>query len=159
MSTNTEQSYSQLLKDPRWQRKRLEIMQRDNFTCQICGHADKPLHVHHIHYEKGRMPWEYNGSQLITLCEDCHKSEHESSMNILGEIDYLKEHGALMIEIEAILHDVLIGLVCKRSDTFISLLGGDVENRDFEPQDWWGLDYPRDLCARLAQWRSKLFKK
>ena len=26
--------YSKLLQDPRWQKKRLEIMQRDNFTCQ-----------------------------------------------------------------------------------------------------------------------------
>lgn len=29
--------YSQKLLDPRWQRKRLEILQRDDFTCQVCS--------------------------------------------------------------------------------------------------------------------------
>ena len=29
--------YSEKLKDPRWQKKRLEILERDNFRCQYCG--------------------------------------------------------------------------------------------------------------------------
>ena len=30
-------NYSEQLKSPKWQKKRLEIMQRDKFTCQLCG--------------------------------------------------------------------------------------------------------------------------
>lgn len=67
--------YSEKRRDPRWQRRRLEIMERDKFTCQHCRATDKPLNVHHKFYEKGRMPWEYLDYALITLCEDCHKEE------------------------------------------------------------------------------------
>jgi len=52
-------TYSEKLKDPRWQRKRLEVMQRDDFTCRNCGAKDKTLHIHHVRYLKGFEPWEY----------------------------------------------------------------------------------------------------
>lgn len=65
-------SYSRKLLDPRWQKNRLEILSRDNFTCQECFATDKPLHVHHLEYERGIEPWEYPDNCLITLCEDCH---------------------------------------------------------------------------------------
>lgn len=57
--------------DPRWQKKRLEIMSRDNFICVACGAKDKTLHVHHKKYV-GEV-WESPDSHLQTLCEDCHK--------------------------------------------------------------------------------------
>jgi hypothetical protein len=66
--------YSEQLKDPRWQKKRLEIMQRDNFQCQICGNKTKTLNVHHFQYGKNKKPWEYENDNLITLCEECHES-------------------------------------------------------------------------------------
>lgn len=64
-------TYSEKLKDPRWQRKRLEILERDNFTCRDCQATDKHLHVHHCHYEKD--PWDASNDVLLTLCEDCHE--------------------------------------------------------------------------------------
>lgn len=48
--------YDELLKDPRWQRKRLEAMQADKFTCQMCFRSDKPLNVHHKKYIQGAAP-------------------------------------------------------------------------------------------------------
>lgn len=66
-------SYSDKLKDPKWQRKRLEIMERDEFTCQWCGSSKETLHVHHINYEKGADPWAYGDDNFITLCADCHE--------------------------------------------------------------------------------------
>lgn len=65
-------TYYELLQSPHWQRKRLEIMGRDKFKCRDCGADDKPLHVHHVYYEKGRMPWEYDDHLLITVCDECH---------------------------------------------------------------------------------------
>jgi hypothetical protein len=65
-------SYYELLKDPRWQRRRLEIMQRDGFSCLCCGSESKTLSVHHRRYRKGAAPWEYDGGDLVTLCEECH---------------------------------------------------------------------------------------
>jgi len=68
----TKKNYSDLLKDPRWQKKRLQILERDDFTCQGCGGKENTLHVHHKEYVYGRMPWEYDDEELITYCEDCH---------------------------------------------------------------------------------------
>lgn len=65
--------YSEKLRDPRWQKKRLEILQRDQFTCVSCVDIESELHVHHGYYAKGLEPWEYPDDTLWTLCNRCHK--------------------------------------------------------------------------------------
>lgn len=74
---NKKETYTELLRKPEWQKKRLEIFNRDNFTCQLCGCQDSELQVHHRVYRKGAKPWEYDNSELITLCNRCHESETE----------------------------------------------------------------------------------
>jgi hypothetical protein len=72
--------YKELLKDGRWQVKKTQIMQRDNFTCRMCGAkaADgTTLNVHHIQYRRDAKPWEYEDCELVTLCENCHKAHHD----------------------------------------------------------------------------------
>jgi 5-methylcytosine-specific restriction endonuclease McrA len=64
------------LKDPRWQKKRLEILNRDNFTCRCCGDNENTLNVHHIVYPKSRFPWDTDNNNLITLCDYCHELWH-----------------------------------------------------------------------------------
>ena len=60
-------------KDPRWQKKRLEVMERDGFMCQSCNNTETTLNVHHIvPYRKNAKPWEYENEELTTLCENCH---------------------------------------------------------------------------------------
>lgn len=66
--------YTDKLRNPMWQRKRLEILSRDNFCCQICFANDKELQVHHLAYFKGE-PWDIDSDFLITLCDDCHEYE------------------------------------------------------------------------------------
>lgn len=65
-------AYADLLKDPRWQKKRLEILQLDAFRCRVCESTTKTLHVHHLYYIKGNDPWDYPDNALITMCEGCH---------------------------------------------------------------------------------------
>jgi len=60
-----------------WQKKRLEIMQRDEYSCVSCGDDQKTLNVHHKTYRKGADPWEYEDDNFVTLCEECHKDMHE----------------------------------------------------------------------------------
>lgn len=68
-----KKSYYELLKDPRWQKRRLEIMERDGFACWECQAEDVTLNVHHSYYRKdAEGPWDYPGSDLTTLCEKCH---------------------------------------------------------------------------------------
>jgi 5-methylcytosine-specific restriction endonuclease McrA len=64
-------NYREQLKHPFWQKKRLEIFNRDNFTCQKCNSTDKQLQVHHLSYSK--LAWEVSNDQMITLCFQCHK--------------------------------------------------------------------------------------
>ena len=81
-------TYSQKLKDPRWQKRRLEILNRDNFRCTRCGDHENTLHVHHKMYLSGHEVWDYDNMLLTTLCEDCHKSQHDEK----------KEYESLLLE-------------------------------------------------------------
>ena len=45
-------SYYEKLLDPRWQKKRLEILNRDEFKCRSCGDDKSTLHVHHGYYSE-----------------------------------------------------------------------------------------------------------
>lgn len=71
--------YSEKLKNPKWQKRRLEIMKRDNFTCRFCGNKDETLNVHHVYYFGNMDPWEADDGQLITLCESYHLEMHENN--------------------------------------------------------------------------------
>ncbi len=64
-------TYWQKLRDPRWQKLRLEVMGRDNFTCLACGDVETTLNVHHLKYHG--EPWEAPMAELETLCEPCHE--------------------------------------------------------------------------------------
>lgn len=67
--------YWQKLQDPEWQKKRLEVFKRDDFTCSRCGETKRTLAVHHRYYVSGRQPWEYPMAAFRTLCVDCHEDE------------------------------------------------------------------------------------
>lgn len=76
-------------KDARWQKKRLEIMQRDGFACTCCGKGEGgiledgvSLNVHHAYYISGMKPWEYSNDMLSTKCDTCHKKIHDTIENI-----------------------------------------------------------------------------
>ena len=67
-------TYKEKLRDPRWQQKRLRVMERDGWTCKVCGDKSTTLNVHHKRYQKGAEPWEYGDEKLMTICEACHHS-------------------------------------------------------------------------------------
>jgi 5-methylcytosine-specific restriction endonuclease McrA len=75
-------TYADKLKDPRWQRKRLEVFQRDHFTCLSCNSTTTTLQVHHLKYLSDLDPWEYEMCYLITYCQVCHETEHLIGDNI-----------------------------------------------------------------------------
>ena len=70
-------TYAEQLLDPRWQKKRLEVLDYAEFACEICGDDESTLHVHHKHYIRCRKVWEYDNEQLICLCRQCHSNQHE----------------------------------------------------------------------------------
>jgi len=71
--------YANELRANGWQRRRLEILQRDGWTCVACGLGtdDRVLNVHHRRYpDRGRPIWDVPDEHLETLCESCHEATH-----------------------------------------------------------------------------------
>ena len=113
-----KKTYSDKLKSPYWQKKRLEILQRDKWTCTCCKDTETELQVHHLKYNGN--PWDVEEEFLITLCKHCHiYYEHFKDegivvniknpvfKNVYGENDFylavshteekFKEHGDLFV--------------------------------------------------------------
>lgn len=86
--------YSEKLRDPRWQKKRLQILERDNWQCQICKDTESTLHVHHWYYETGKDPWDYPLKSLATLCESCHEDVESCNRGLRESLlDGLNRYG------------------------------------------------------------------
>lgn len=75
-------TYAEKLKDPRWQKLRLEVLNRDNFSCKLCFDTSTELHIHHFEYAKSGNPWDSSIDNLVTYCKHCHSI-----------ISYIKETG------------------------------------------------------------------
>lgn len=78
-------TYSEKLRDPRWQKLRLKILERDNWKCRLCGTDAKNLQVHHVVYRK-LEPWGYPEYLYQTLCEDCHETRHDAVDSIIDAL-------------------------------------------------------------------------
>lgn len=75
-------SYAEKLKDVRWQRKRLELLEKSQWRCSniqlgTCPNYETPdkntLAVHHRIYLPKTEPWDYEAWAYQVLCDDCHK--------------------------------------------------------------------------------------
>ncbi|HRQ17741.1 MAG TPA: hypothetical protein PL085_11740 [Agriterribacter sp.] len=95
-------TYSKALADPRWQRKKTEILLRDNFTCKCCGDTTTQLEVHHVEYFAGKQPWEYPDEMLLTTCHSCHEKELVRYKHEQYLLQSLKTTGFYAVEILAI---------------------------------------------------------
>jgi len=47
---------------------RIQIVNRDNNRCVICGKNPRKIHIHHINYNKQ----DNSNKNLISLCDSCH---------------------------------------------------------------------------------------
>lgn len=83
-------TYSDKLKNPKWQKRRLYILNRDEWTCQKCYDNETTLHVHHRRYSNEyKEPWDYPDNLLVTLCETCHQQETDQmndALKYLGDV-------------------------------------------------------------------------
>lgn len=97
-------TYSGKLSNPLWQRKRLEIFQRDNFKCTCCKATAKEIQVHHLEYIGDLQPWEYPADLLTTLCVECHQKEMGRSI--------LESNLAVAFRVKGFLYSDLVALSC-----------------------------------------------
>ena len=70
------------------------VIERDGKKCTVCGYK-KSLQVHHLTYENHFNEHKHL-SDLITLCANCHKAEHERLDNI--KKDLAKNYNLPVIE-------------------------------------------------------------
>ena len=113
-------TYAEKLKHPKWQKKRLQVLNRDKFTCRDCGDKDRQLQVHHCFYETGE-PWETDLIYLLTLCEKCHKvrgnyeKEAKREFSILLSKIAVQAIPNLSVSISALCSNTMIApiVVCK----------------------------------------------
>lgn len=89
-------SYSEKLRDPRWQKKRLEILERDGWKCLECGETAETLHVHHLFY-RGSAPWETPDYGLRTLCESCHA--YASRFVVKEDLDQFGDSALVLMDV------------------------------------------------------------
>jgi hypothetical protein len=85
---SNRKTYAEKLRDPRWQKRRLEILERDGFSCCMCGGNEKELHVHHSIYKRGVEPWEYDDRDLWTLCTECHARVEKAKAEIARRLTF-----------------------------------------------------------------------
>lgn len=99
--------YSKKLSHPKWQKRRLERLSEENFSCQICNNENEELHVHHLYYDKDKDVWEYPNKALIVLCKTHHDYEHSIEMDVKNDLfDSFKRAGFTN---SSLLH-IIIGL-------------------------------------------------
>lgn len=100
MKNNSNKNYEEIIQelketynDIRWIEKRNEILNRDEYRCQVCK-SGKSLEVHHTYYEN-KQAWDYPSESLITLCRSCHKETHKIRTVIK---DYSGKHTVGILE-------------------------------------------------------------
>ena len=74
-------------------------MGRDKFKCTECGRTTETLHVHHKSYIYGRMPWDYDDSNLVTLCKHCHRLEESLKKENPDHAEYAESAGLTSINV------------------------------------------------------------
>lgn len=97
-----QKTYREKLLDPRWQRRRLEVLQRTDFRCAHCDSSEKTLHVHHLRYIRGHDPWEYSDEDLRPLCEECHAEWHELRARLDESLARIWDHELVIGFVEGI---------------------------------------------------------
>ena len=98
-------NYTEKLKSPKWQKKRLEVLQRDDFKCCLCNDTETELHVHHLKYTN--EPYDAPLYDLQTLCKHCHyyvtfylKDECEFYNEDINNFKIIKSVNSLIISFE-----------------------------------------------------------
>lgn len=98
-------TYYEKLQNPLWQKKRLEILERDNWKCVKCQSTENTLHVHHKTYDFDKEPWDYQDKNFITLCNKCHKEEELHKVYFNHTIKYLLKNGISYNDLLSIISD------------------------------------------------------
>ena len=92
-TTKRQRDYMEKLRDPRWQKKKNGVLERDDYTCTWCGaglNDGRNLQVHHGFYSRDfENPWEYPKASLYPLCERCHEQAEVVKRQVYEALGHL----------------------------------------------------------------------
>lgn len=134
-------TYSKKLKNPAWQKKRLEILNRDEWTCLLCYDKKTELHIHHQEYIKGKEPWEYENSNFKSYCKHCHCVVEEfKDKNLIPVItaksfNKTGNYFVLSTIFNSPIHGLILAITYFHEETGELLVATIIEKGDFEAMD------------------------
>ena len=124
----TRKEFLAQYKTKEWYELSRKIKARDHNTCQMCGRNDVPLSVHHLKYgENGSLF--VDDDCLITLCDSCHKINHEYKNKIPEMIEDLREY-LTDYEICVYLYSILLRMQFNYDGNVV--LGDDLDIMEME---------------------------
>jgi len=141
-------TYRDKLLDPRWQKVRLKVFERDEWACKSCGASTSTLHVHHKDYIQGREPWDYPLENFLTLCERCHGRERTERYGLeKALLAELKKSGVLVGHLEG----VAAKLIAENSGEFQEALAAFLDGFKLVFDHDWDLTKSR-LAEDSSHW-------
>lgn len=88
---DAKSEYAEQLEHAEWKLKRLTCLEIAQFTCQRCKATGVPLQVHHLKYVRGRKAWEYDPTELLVCCENCHANIHRMQGELFQSVQILSD--------------------------------------------------------------------
>jgi len=113
--------YYEQLNDEKWQEKRREILERDDFQCVKCENKTRP-EVHHGYYDPWTMLWEYEDNTMHTLCRECHDQTHKLLSAVHRYIAEVSPKGleAFLEKIPDLAFDIYADIQCSENYEIIN---------------------------------------
>lgn len=75
-----------IYKSPLWRRVRVQILERDGYTCKTCGKHGGRLECHHRRPIEDGGDW-FDPDNLETICRTCHIQEAKDRNRRSRKID------------------------------------------------------------------------
>ena len=91
-------TYAEKLKHPKWQQRRLQLLESAKWKCERCSTKEVTLHVHHHFYRSRANPWDYPDYAYVVLCENCHADAEQENKQFKEHIECLYEIGNLSVD-------------------------------------------------------------
>ena len=136
--TNPDLWYPERPPKNEWNKIRKIVLERDNNTCQFCGHvAKKYMNIHHIN-ETG----ENNPENLITCCVACHAVMHMGRNLSLGTIEIWQSEIPQVEIVQVTREGIKKGKTLKTINNALPLKKGS-----YEPDS---IEYANSLVATIG---------
>lgn len=140
-------SYSEKLRMPQWQKRRLYLLEHAKWRCAICGAEDRELHVHHLEYNAGKEPWDYPDTNFLVVCQPCHEKRIHKDDALYRDLPDVRKYTITRFEhMDDFRCFQSLAVFCegqspfeKPSEHFVGLLVGELRQRliEFFKKNGW----------------------